>query len=92
MLILELDLATVNLALDIHKLSESLQNVCECSVPITFYVIKFVSSILDWLNIEDVIVDSSDKIIDLLLILVLGGNHYLLIEVVDTNNVADEGL
>lgn len=97
MLILKFDLATVDLALDIHELSKSFKNVRECSVLFIIYVIiieliDFEASILNWLDIEDVIGDSSEKIIDLLLILIFRGNDDLLIKVVDTNNVADECL
>lgn len=55
-------------------------------------IIEFETCILNWLNIEQVITDSAEKIVHLLLILILSGNDNLLVKVVDTDDITDKGL
>jgi len=93
MLVLKLDLAAVNLALDIHKFVESLENISQTCIRFGIDVItKFKSGLLNWLDIEQVEADTAENIIDLLLILILGGDNNLLVKVIDTDDITDESL
>jgi len=79
--------------LDIHDLVEGLENVGQSGVRSSIdVIIEFETCILNWLNIEQVITDSAEKIVHLLLILILSGNDNLLVKVVDTDDITDKGL
>ena len=55
-------------------------------------VINIVGSILDWLNIQEIVTDTAKDVPYLLLVLVLGSNDHLLIEVIDTDDITNHVL
>ena len=93
MLVFQGDLSRLNLALDVHEFVEDVEHVGEGGVVSGGQLLtEFEASLLDWSNVQQVVHDPSKNVINLLLILVLSGNDNLLVEVVDTDDVANECL
>lgn len=87
-LVFKLNLSVVDLGLQLHQFVKGPQDVDERGV----LLIEVIRCILDRLDVQKIEADPSENVVYLLQVFVFCGDDHLLIQVVDTDDVADHVL